>query len=337
MNLFPTRRLVATAACAAIAASAALIAAPAAQAVPTGALTISPTSGTSDSLMSVTTAGGCPSDATGFVIYILGGGFGSDPQNQINTNGYADLSSVGAVPGESAPISAPLSNTLAIVAQDNNVTIKPGTYTLGLRCRGRLSVKSLAEYTGTLTFTDSAHWVAGGSSRPTATKGPRVTGAVRVGSRVACDRGTWSGATTFAVSWLRNGAAVSAGTSRTLVAADRGTSLACRVTATGAGGSTVSTSAAVKVAVGLAPVNTSTPKIKGKAKVGKKLKAKPGAWSPSPNSFVFTWKKGKKTVGTGKKFVVPRSLSGKKVTVVVTARLAGHVDGKAKSKPVRIA
>jgi hypothetical protein len=84
---------------------------------------------------------------------------------------------------------------------------------------------------------------------PTLTGAAITNGTVRSNGKVVrCNRGTWTGANSFTISWLRNGTVVSTGpTSYTTSAADIGAQLRCRVTATGNGGSSVADSNSVSV------------------------------------------------------------------------------------------
>ncbi len=84
-----------------------------------------------------------------------------------------------------------------------------------------------------------------GTTPPDLTTAGTVTGTPNVGNNLTCNTGTWTGSPTFAIQWLRNGALIAGATSSpyTLVAADRGTAVQCRVTATNAGGSVVTTNA----------------------------------------------------------------------------------------------
>jgi hypothetical protein len=66
-----------------------------------------------------------------------------------------------------------------------------------------------------------------------------VTGNAVVGQTLIGSAGTWSNATSFARQWLRDGADIggAAGPGYQLVAADAGSMISCRVTASGPGGS----------------------------------------------------------------------------------------------------
>jgi len=69
----------------------------------------------------------------------------------------------------------------------------------------------------------------------------------------------------------------------------------------------------------LAPTTTA-PAVKGKAKVGKRLKATKGSWNlMTGTTFTFTWLRGGKVVGHQSSYTVARADRGKKLTVKVTA------------------
>jgi Carboxypeptidase regulatory-like domain len=76
---------------------------------------------------------------------------------------------------------------------------------------------------------------------PVNTVAPVVSGAVAVGRPLSCATGTWTGSPTLAYTyaWLRNGSAIAGATASAYVvqAADQGTELACKVTATNKSGS----------------------------------------------------------------------------------------------------
>jgi hypothetical protein len=96
---------------------------------------------------------------------------------------------------------------------------------------------------------------AGGADAPTAVTAPSLRPAVpTVGGRTRCLPGAWTGAHALAYQWLRGGKPIAGATAaRHLVSpAERGQKLACRVTATAAGGATASaTSESARVRPGL--------------------------------------------------------------------------------------
>ena len=76
-------------------------------------------------------------------------------------------------------------------------------------------------------------------------------------------------------------------------------------------------------------VNTAKPTIKGTAAVGRTLRVTTGRWTPTPDSYAYTWKLGKKTVGNKARLAVTSAMKGKKLTVTVVARKAGYANGRA--------
>ena len=163
---------------------------------------------------------------------------------------------------------------------------------------------------------------------------PGIAGTARVGKKLTARPGTWSSGAKLAYQWLRNGKAIAKATkaSYTLVAADAGTKLSVRVTGSKTGYATASkTSAAKKVAKGT--LSGTKPKVKGKAKVGKTLRARPGHWSPGVRLHYQWFAGGRKIKGAThaklkltKKLAhkMGRKLVHKRVWVKVTATKAGY-------------
>jgi hypothetical protein len=85
---------------------------------------------------------------------------------------------------------------------------------------------------------------------PVNTAAPVVSGTGTVGQTLSCTQGTWTYGQTYARQWLRGGATIADATATTylLAAADSGTNVSCRVTATNPAGSTPATSNAIAVA-----------------------------------------------------------------------------------------
>jgi glucose/arabinose dehydrogenase len=82
---------------------------------------------------------------------------------------------------------------------------------------------------------------------PVNTSAPAIQGSATPGSQLTCTPGAWSGATSFAYEWLRDGAPLAAGATFRPRASDVGHLLSCQVTASNAGGSAQALSAAVRV------------------------------------------------------------------------------------------
>ncbi|MFF1460142.1 hypothetical protein [Streptomyces sp. NPDC058330] len=172
---------------------------------------------------------------------------------------------------------------------------------------------------------------------------PAVTGTARVGDTLTAGTGAWSVApASYTYQWKADGKPVAGATGRTytLPASVLGKKVTVTVTARKAGTADVeSTSAAVTVAKGTAPKATTVPKITGGVKVGTKLTAAPGAWSPAATSYAYQWKADGKAVkgATASAYTVPAALFGKKVSVTVTARRTGHTDASLTTAAVKVA
>ena len=76
---------------------------------------------------------------------------------------------------------------------------------------------------------------------PTNTAPPSIPPSAEPGDTLTCDPGAWSGAQTLTYQWLREGTPIAGATSPTysVVAADLGKSIVCRVTATNSGGTVI--------------------------------------------------------------------------------------------------
>jgi len=142
---------------------------------------------------------------------------------------------------------------------------------------------------------------------------------------------------TLSYRWNRDGAAISGATGATykLTAADGGRVISLRVTATLTGySSAVRTSASFTAAKALTAAPT--PTITGTAKVGKKLAAATGTWSPSPVTLTYQWKRNGVAIGTATQstYVVTAADRGARLTVVVTGSKSGYATAAKSSAPV---
>ncbi|WP_221234700.1 hypothetical protein [Sphingomonas aerophila] len=129
---------------------------------------------------------------------------------------------------------------------------------------------------------------------PSNTSAPTITGTPQQGQTLSALSGSWSGTSpTYAYQWLRNGTAITGATSQTytLVAADVGTAVSVRVTASNSAGNATAISAATGSvsALVVAPANTVAPSISGTAQQGQVLTASPGTWSGTSPSYAYAW------------------------------------------------
>lgn len=81
------------------------------------------------------------------------------------------------------------------------------------------------------------------------------------------------------------------------------------------------------------------PVIKGKARVGKKLKASAGTWRPAAKKVAYQWKRNGKAIKKATKatYKLKKADAGKKITVTVTARRPSFKKASATSKARQIA
>ena len=141
----------------------------------------------------------------------------------------------------------------------------------------------------TASTSSSVVYVVALPAPPKLIRGAKISGSGHLGSSLTCSA-TFSGATSVAYTWLRNGRVISGADNSTyrLGNADRLTMISCRVTAKNVGGSTPTTSRAVFVGLfGFRLVGP--PFIFGAHKVGSWLLAYPGNWQPSPSSYSYQW------------------------------------------------
>ncbi len=84
---------------------------------------------------------------------------------------------------------------------------------------------------------------------------PAITGTVEVGETLTCSTGTWTGATSYAYQWLRDGVAITGATAatHTITVDDLLCVLSCRVTATNSGDTPATTATADSAATVAVP------------------------------------------------------------------------------------
>ncbi|MFN8168063.1 MAG: hypothetical protein U0S36_04700 [Candidatus Nanopelagicales bacterium] len=156
---------------------------------------------------------------------------------------------------------------------------------------------------------------------PVADAGPSVTGVARVDTTATCAV-TWAFADSSTRQWLRDGTAIPGATGATyrLTAGDLGRQLSCRVDATNTWGTTTRTSPARAVAPGVFAV-VRAPRITGTPRVGKRLTARTGTWSPSASAYRFQWLNNGKAIkgATKSTYVVKRGDRKDRISVRVTA------------------
>ena len=152
--------------------------------------------------------------------------------------------------------------------------------------------------------------------------GPRTVGAVRVGSRVSADRGTWSPGTRFSYAWKVGSRVVSRASSWTPTAPARGGRLTVSVTGTLDGFAATTRTSAARV-IGYGVIGSTAPRISGTARVGRVLTLVRSRFSPGTSTSA-TWYVGKRAVSHAGAIRLARSAKGKRVVVRMTGRKAGY-------------
>jgi hypothetical protein len=180
---------------------------------------------------------------------------------------------------------------------------------------------------GVLTLPDFASF----SALPQATSAPALSASLTVGQPATCANGSWSGSIPqrYGFAWLRDGVVIAGGASYAPAADDAGHALACRVTATNLGGSTIAESAGARVAAAAPAQGGGTQPPAGG---GKPDTTRPAISSLklSPSTFV-AFKRGA-SITTAKKpgtAVSYRVSEAATVVFTVQRRTAGRRSGRA--------
>ena len=71
------------------------------------------------------------------------------------------------------------------------------------------------------------------------------------------------------------------------------------------------------------------PKVGGTMKVGKKLTAGKGTWSPAPSTYSYQWQRGSSNIkgATKSTYKLTKKDKGKKIRVRVTVKKSGYTNG----------
>jgi hypothetical protein len=132
---------------------------------------------------------------------------------------------------------------------------------------------------------------------PANTSPPTISGTATQGQTLTASSGSWSGTTpiSYAYQWKRcdtsggNCSDRATGQTYTVKKGDVGHRMRVSVTATNSDGSSSALSSPTTVVAGLAPANTSPPKLSGTARDGEKLSVTSGSWDHNPNSYAYAW------------------------------------------------
>lgn len=216
------------------------------------------------------------------------------------------------------------------------------SYTITSEDRGHaLSCKVTASNVESQASATSAGVTVSGFSPTPPPEGPTVSWVdveVGVGSVLKCAPGSWGGAPApaFTYQWLLNGSPISGATQNTftVVGADRGFLLTCRVTGTNGAGPENTVSALSKgiPVKGIAPKPEELPSVQGNANVGQTLTCNRGVWNGKPPpSFSYQWQRdGVVIAGASEEtYAVELGDQNRRIACTVTAT---NIEGSAKEE-----
>ncbi len=190
-----------------------------------------------------------------------------------------------------------------------------------------------------------------GSSPPSSTAPPTISGTADQGQTLTTSPGSWSpAATAYAYQWQRStdggttwtniGGATSA--AYTSGAGDAGAYLRATVTASNSSGQGSATSASVGPVTSEAPVNATAPSVTGTTMQGQVLSTNPGTWNPSATAYTYQWQRSTDGTtwspiagATGATYLLASADIGAQVRVLVSAsNLYGTSTGTTASSAV---
>lgn len=168
---------------------------------------------------------------------------------------------------------------------------------------------------------------------------PTVSGTPRVGVKLTAKPGRWTSGASLGYQWLVSGKPVTGATQPTFTPrkSDQGKRVTVTVTGRLAGyRTTARTSKSSAKVRGLLALKTSTPKISGAPKVGRRLAAKPGKWT-SGAKLSYQWLVSSKPVpgATASTFTPRAQDAGRRIRVKVTGVKAGHQTAAKTSKSTK--
>lgn len=156
---------------------------------------------------------------------------------------------------------------------------------------------------------------------------PTITGVPKVGVVLYSKPGVWADGASLSYQWRADGAVIPDATRSVYrpTAATRGKRITVRVTGALAGHRATARTSASTATVAYGTLTTSTPRISGTVKVGRKLTLVRGTWT-SGTSFSYRWYVNGKAIkgATKSSYTLTKSTKGKRITVKVTGRRSGY-------------
>lgn len=183
------------------------------------------------------------------------------------------------------------------------------------------SLEPLADWSAwTLQVLDRPVTIAAGT--------PTIVGTPKVGTELSIEVGSWTpSGLTFTYQWFADGGRIGGATGRTFTptAAQAGARLSVDVTATHPTARSV-TAASEETSVVVGVLQSARPRIKGAPVLGKKLRAVPGTWGPSPVRLTYVWLRNGKVVKGARAatYKLTRKDVGKRISVRVSGERSGY-------------
>jgi len=163
-----------------------------------------------------------------------------------------------------------------------------------------------------------------------------ISGSPIVGSTLTASASVTPSDASLAWQWTISGSVVSTSSSYTPVSADVGQDVVVQAVASHDGHS-VSQTASVRISSAALSL-VSRPKATGTFRVGHKVKASKGSWSPTPATYHYQWYRSGKKISKATKstYKLTRSDRKKKITVKVTVTLPGYLTASATSSSHKV-
>ncbi|MFT4083706.1 MAG: SdiA-regulated domain-containing protein [Nocardioides sp.] len=177
----------------------------------------------------------------------------------------------------------------------------------------------------------------------TSTPRPTITGTARVGATLVAHAGSWKpvdGGIGFAYRWYADGTRIGGATTARLRLgpARVGQKISVTVTASQDGYESATTTSKTTAKVAKGVLHGARPRITGKARVGHRLTAHAGRWSPSGARLSYRWYVGGTRIAgaTHRTLHLTRKLEGRRISVAVRGTKSGYVTLTKTSAKVKV-
>lgn len=192
--------------------------------------------------------------------------------------------------------------------------------------------------TVTVTGTALGYNASTATSKPTAAIGkgvlraatPTIGGTKKVGHTLTVSPGTWTTGTTFRYQWYRGGSPIKGAISKTYKVApqDLEKTIKIRLVGSRVGYAETTQYSASTPAISKGTLTTKTPTLSGTKKVGSRLSANPGVWTPG-TALKYQWYRSGKPIkgATNRTYMLTASDKSRSIKVRVVGSKAGYSSG----------